>query len=52
MQSSNSADNVKTAHADTDGNSESNPNPKTEPKKVKTWQDVLDYIKAHKNEAE
>lgn len=51
MQSSNSADNVKTANADTDGNSESNSNPETEPKKVKTWQDVLDYVKAHKNEA-
>lgn len=51
MQSSNSADNVKTVNADTDGNSESNSNPETEPKKVKTWQDVLDYIKAHKNEA-
>lgn len=50
MQSSNSADNVKTANSDTDGNSESNPNPETEPKKVKTWQDVLEYIKAHKNE--
>lgn len=51
MQSSNSADNVKTTNADTDGNSESNSNPETEPKKVKTWQDVLDYVKAHKNEA-
>lgn len=51
MQSSNSADNVKTANADTDGNSESNSNSESEPKKVKTWQDVLDYIKAHKNEA-
>ena len=51
MQSSNSTDDVKTANADTDGNSESNSNPESEPKKVKTWQDVLDYIKAHKNEA-
>ena len=51
MQSSNSADNVKTANADTDGNSESNSNSESEPKKVKTWQDVLDYVKAHKNEA-
>ena len=51
MQSSNSADDVKTANADTDGNSESNSNSESEPKKVKTWQDVLDYIKAHKNEA-
>lgn len=51
MQSSNSADNVKTANADTEGNSESNSNSESEPKKVKTWQDVLDYIKAHKNEA-
>ena len=50
MQSSNSADDVKTANADTDGNSESNSNSESEPKKVKTWQDVLDYIKAHKNE--
>lgn len=50
MQSSNSADNVKTANADTDGNSESNSNSESEPKKVKTWQDVLEYIKAHKNE--
>lgn len=51
MQSSNSADDVKTANADTEGNSESNSNSESEPKKVKTWQDVLDYIKAHKNEA-
>lgn len=51
MQSSNSADNVKTANADADGNSESNSNSESEPKKVKTWQDVLDYVKAHKNEA-
>lgn len=51
MQSSNSADDVKTVNADTDGNSESNSNSESEPKKVKTWQDVLDYIKAHKNEA-
>lgn len=51
MQSSNSADNVKTANADTDGNSESYSNSESEPKKVKTWQDVLDYVKAHKNEA-
>ena len=51
MQSSNSADNVKTADADTDGISESNSNSESEPKKVKTWQDVLDYVKAHKNEA-
>lgn len=51
MQSSNSADDVKTANADTDGNSESNSNFESEPKKVKTWQDVLDYVKAHKNEA-
>ena len=51
MQSSNSADDVKTADADTDGNSESNSNFESEPKKDKTWQDVLDYIKAHKNEA-
>lgn len=51
MQSSNSADNVKTANADTDGNSESNSDSESEPKKVKTWQDVLDYVKAHKNEA-
>lgn len=51
MQSSNSADNVKTANADTDGNSESNSNSESEPKKVKTWQDVLDYVKAHKNDA-
>lgn len=51
MQSSNSAHNVKTANADTEGNSESNSNSESEPKKVKTWQDVLDYIKAHKNEA-
>ena len=51
MQSSNSADDVKTANADTDGNSESNSNSEAQPKKVKTWQDVLDYIKAHKNEA-
>ena len=51
MQSSNSADDVKTANADTDGNSESNSNSESEPKKVKTRQDVLDYIKAHKNEA-
>lgn len=51
MQSSNSADNVKTANADTEGNSESNSNSESEPKKVKTWQDVLDYVKAHKNEA-
>lgn len=51
MQSNNSADNVKTANADTDGNSESNSNSESEPKKVKTWQDVLDYVKAHKNEA-
>lgn len=50
MQSSNSADDVKTVNADTDGNSESNSNSESEPKKVKTWQDVLDYIKAHKNE--
>ena len=51
MQSSNSADNVKTANADTDGNSESNSNPETEPKKVKTLLYLLDYVKAHKNEA-
>lgn len=50
MQSSNSADNVKTANADTDGNSESNSDSESEPKKVKTWQDVLEYIKAHKND--
>lgn len=37
MQSSNSTDDVKTANADTDGNSESNSNPESEPKKVKTW---------------
>lgn len=51
MQSSNSADNVKTANADMDANSESNADSESEPKKVKTWQDVLDYVKAHKNEA-
>lgn len=51
MQSSNSADDVKTADADTDGNSESNSNSESEPKKDESWQDVLDYIKAHKNEA-
>ncbi len=33
MQSSNSADDVKTANADTDGNSESNSNSESEPKK-------------------
>lgn len=46
MQSSNSADDVKTANADTDGNSESNSNSESEPKKS---QDLARCARLHQS---
>lgn len=51
IQSNDLIDDVQSVSEDTADDSRSNSNSESEPKKVKTWQDVLDYIKAHKNEA-